>query len=753
MTTNTTRSPSTAHQMGNAGNDSVASVLGLLKVVRKQWAVIVACFLLGTGLSLVYSKTQPRVYQAQATLELDPNAYRPLSEKADSAMPLGSTDYWDNQQYYETQYRIATSSKVLERATRDAGLQNDFAFFGLKAAPPQPITIQNAALALRSHVLIEPVKNSRLVLFKVEDVDPKRAKRLCDAVANAYIDENLEKAVSATSDAVEWLGGQVDQIKKELEGDENKLYEFKRSNDLPSTSINESSNMIRAEMQDLGAALTRSRTRKEELASRYAELSQVSADNPDSLAASELLSSIFLQSMRAQYMDGVRSRKTLIAEGKGENHPLVKSQDQRILESKSALLSEVRNIQGAVERDLAAVSREEAGLASMYEAAHQRAVDLNMKEIEYHRLDRSREQNEKVFGMLLEHMKDADLARMMKANNIHLIETALEPMVPIRPRTAMNVAVGCVFGLVLGLGLGWLRNSLDNSIKTPEQVEKDLGITFVGLLPAVEEEGDGRQRRRQVVRPGLKPGAIPELIVHDSPHSGIAEAARSIRTNLMFTNPDRPYRKLLVTSAAPAEGKTMVACSIAVALAQSGQRVCVIDCDLRRPRLHRIFDRAGDRGVTNVLVGEATIADVARPTKVGNLWCIPAGPIPPNPADLLHSERFKKFLDDAGEEFDRIVIDSPPLVAVTDSAIISTIVDGTVFVLRAFSTTRTLGRQGLRALADVDAPVVGAVLNAVDLSRHEYSYYQYYYYKREGYSSLPTSDDNAPPSTRDAASV
>jgi capsular exopolysaccharide synthesis family protein len=310
----------------------------------------------------------------------------------------------------------------------------------------------------------------------------------------------------------------------------------------------------------------------------------------------------------------------------------------------------------------------------------------------------------------------------------------------------VNVAVGLVIGLVIGLALVIARDLMDSSLKTPEDAERVLGVTFLGLLPTLEGQNpEGRRRKGKKSR--RSPTDItgkPELVVHNHPHSGLAEAARSIRTNLLFTNPDRPYRKLLVTSAAPSDGKTTVACSIAIALAQSGQRVCIIDCDLRRPRLHRIFDRAGDAGVTNVLVGDSTIQDVAQPTEIENLFCIPSGPTPPNPADLLHSERFRQFLEDASEAFDRIVLDSPPLVAVTDSAIISTLVDGTVYVLRAFSTTRAVARQGMRILSDVDGPVVGAVLNAVDLSRHEYSYYQYYYYKREGYAAFPTANTASP---------
>jgi capsular exopolysaccharide synthesis family protein len=174
--------------------------------------------------------------------------------------------------------------------------------------------------------------------------------------------------------------------------------------------------------------------------------------------------------------------------------------------------------------------------------------------------------------------------------------------------------------------------------------------------------------------------------------------------------------------------------------------VCIVDCDLRRPRLHRIFGRAGDAGVTSVLVGDATLDQVAQPTGIDNLWCIPAGPTPPNPADVLHSQRFRAFLQELGERFDRVIIDSPPVVAVTDSAIISTLADGTVFVVRAFKTSKHLCAQGLRVLHDVDAHIVGAVLNAVNLSRQEYAYYyHYYYYKRDGYREAQGSGDNDDP--------
>ncbi len=715
-----------------------------LIVLRKNWPIVAACALMAAGASLLHAKTLPKLYQATAMLEFDPNAVRPLAMETDPMR--GWTSYWDNKEDYETQYRIITSESVLSTVVHDLSLTTDPKFLGLKQAPATPILVEDAAAMLRARIAVEPVKTSRLFTVRMVDTDPKQARRLCDAVVRTYISQNLQKSIVQSSDAALWLNGQVDHYKSELESDENQLHDFKKLNELPSSTLEEVSKMIRLEMAAYDEALTHTRTRKQELLARHGELLKIATNgDADLLPASEFLNDTFLQGLRTQYLQAVKDKRELIASGKGENHPLVKGAEEKVDQIKQALLDEVRNIQGAIDRDLAVIERQEQGEAALYEGARKRAVELNMKELEYHRLDRTREQNEKLYGVLLARLKEADLARMMNVNNVRLVDPPLEPKGPFSPRIPLNVSMGVFVGLLIGMALALLREKLDSSLKTPDDVEQKLGVTFLGLLPE-EEDGvlsGGRNRRRRTAARRVTPAKYPpELVVHERPLSGIAEAARTLRTNLMFMNPDKPYRRLLVTSAAPSEGKTTVACSIAISLAQSGQRVVIVDCDLRRPRLHRVFDRVGDAGLTNVLVGDAQIDDVAQPTVIENLWCVPSGPIPPNPADTLHSESFKKFLSDLGERFDRVIIDSPPLVAVTDSAIISTLVDGVVFVIRAFLTTKALSKQGLRALIDVDAPIAGAVLNAVNLKKaNEYNYYQYYYYKREGYQPIAAPGD------------
>lgn len=726
----------------------------VLKAFRRGWPIIVASVTLCAGAALLQSKSQQPVYEASTLCEITPQPVQPLGDKEGSALDMGAGMYFDTQEYYQTEFQIVTSDGVLSAVARNLALSSDFDFLGLKSPPQAAVAIESVTSILRGRTSVDPVKNSRLFHINVEDTNPKRARQLSDAIATAFIDQNLQTAINSSSEAVVWLSGQLEHVRQDLNHNEEALHDFKEKNDLPSTSINEASNNLRLEMQEYDSALTHTRTRKQEILARYTELSKITADQPDDIPSSELLTNANLQQLRTEYQQLVREQASLSSGGKGENHPLMKSLQARIDKTKSTLLEEVRKIQAAVALDLAVIQHQEAGESALFEESRRRAVELNMKEIEYHRLDRIRNENEKLFELLINKMKESDLARMMRVNNIRIVDAARDPGGPIRPRVSANVGIGVLAGLILGLGLMWIRETLDNSIKTPQDLEERLGVTFLGLLPEMAEDGEGKSRRRRRGGASLPPKALGhhvELVVHEHPLSGIAEAARSIRTNVTFMNPDRPYRRLLVSSAAPMEGKTTVACSIAIALAQGGQRVCILDCDLRRPRIHRIFDRAGEAGVTNVILGEATVDEVAKPSMVENLWSVPAGPVPPNPADMLHSERFRKFLDDLSARFDRVVIDSPPIAAVTDSAVLSTLAEGTVFVVRAFKTSRQLARQGLRILQDVDARVVGAVLNAVDLSNREYGYYHYYYYKRDGYRPVTTHSDDERSSDRPAA--
>jgi capsular exopolysaccharide synthesis family protein len=730
--------------------------------VRKNWATALLTALAVTLVVTFYTLGQTKIYAAAATIQFDPNPPRPLGAKVETVVDMGSGSYWDNHEYYETQYKIITSLKVSLAVVNQLGLNHDAAF--LANAPPgtqvQPVTVSEEAAgsALRARVRVEPVKESRLAVVKLEDADPERAQRLLTTLVETYIAMNLEDVLASTSQAVDWLQGQLDHLKTDLETSEMALHEYKEKKNILSLALDDQSNMLREEMKQLNDTLTRVRTKREEVAARRTELGKINVTDPAIIPAAELLGNGLLQSLRHAYIDAVRERDSLMRGGKGKNHPDVESAQGKCDNARAAVIAEVKNVQGSLDRDLAAIGHEEGGLSGLFEAARKRAFELNLLEIEYNRLRRAKDNNEKLYALVLERTKESDLARMLRVNNIRIIDPALRPGGPVRPQVPFNIGVGIFFGVLLGLAAALGRAVIDRTVKTPDDVEKEVGITFIGLIPEIADERRlgptyGKKKPKRIRLQDLKK---PELIVHEHRMSGIAEAARTIRTNLLFMAPDHPFQTLLVTSAGPAEGKTTIACCIAIAMAQAGQRVVIIDCDLRKPRLHRVFGKDSKVGVTTALL-EDSIDNAVLPTEVPNLSVIPAGPIPPNPAEILHSARFKAFLAEVQTKFDRVIIDSPPIVPVTDGVVLSTLVDGTILVVRAFKTTKDLARHALRALLDVGANIAGTVLNAVNLDKGEYKYSHYYYYRRDGYyadeppaapgrpSSTPAAPQDQPP--------
>jgi capsular exopolysaccharide synthesis family protein len=724
-----------------------SSLLGIMRTARKYWATVLATAVaVALGVTF-YTLGQPKIYQASSTIQLDPNPPRPLGQKVETVVDMGNGSYWNNREYYETQYMVIQSMRVALSVVRDLGLDHDASFArnmptSAHSTLPNNYTAEDAAEILRTRLKVEPVKESRLAVIRFEDADPARAQRILATVVDTYIEQNLEDALTSTSSAAEWLRSQLDKLKGDLESSEMALHEFKMNNNILSVAFDDQSNMLREEMKQINDAVTSVRTKQQEVAARREELRKVPTDDPSSLPASELLQSPLLQLLRQRYEEAVRDRNAIKAENvKGAKHPDVLAAEQRVEDTRKALLNEVRNIQGALDRDLAVVSRQEGGLSGLFQKAQKQALDLNLMEIEYKRLQRTKENTEKLYSLVLERTKESDLTRMLRVNNIKTIDKALVPKSQIRPRVPLNIAFGILGGLALGLALAMARDLADRSIKTPDDVEHDLSLTFLGLLPEMEEATTRPTYGKKQKRPKPSAKGNRETVVHEFPTSGIAEAARAIRTNLMFMAPDKPHKTLLVTSAGPAEGKTTVACCIAIAMAQAGMRVVLIDCDMRRPRMHRIFGRDNTVGVTSALLDMSIATEDAFRTEIPNLSVVPAGPIPPNPAELLHSEAFRRLLKHFQDTYDRVIIDSPPVVAVTDATILSTLTDGVVLVVRAFKTSKDLCRQAVRSLRDVSANTLGCVLNAVDLGRQEYGQYHYYYYQSDkAYSPLPADE-------------
>jgi polysaccharide biosynthesis transport protein len=720
------------------------SIDGLRTGVRKNWWLVAVVALVSVLAATFYTLGLTKLYQAKATILFDPQTPRPLGNDVQQVVDASQSSYWNNKEYYKTQFWILRSHQLASSVVRELALEKDPSFLRNRPAgnggPPMQVTVDQAAKILIGRLEVEGVRDSRLAEVRYTDADPQRARKILSRICDMYVESNLDQTLESTNSAVDWLRGQLVSLKAELEKSELALHEYKRDKNVLSVSIDDQSNMLRSEMTRLNETLTDLRARREHAQSRRTELMKVQASDPAELPAAELTASDLLQQLRSSFVQASQELEAMRSSGKGDEHPDVKALRARLEESRRAILAEVKNIQRVAESDWAGLNKEVAGMTGLLEEAKQRALELNLLEIEYKRLMRDKDTNERLFGIVTERTKESDLMRALRINNIRVVERPQLPAAPVSPVVPLNLGVGAATGLLLGIALAIGREQLDRSIKTPDDLERAQGLLFLGLLPALEPTALSRKGAALAATPET----APELIVHHQPNSGTAEAARALRTNILYMSPDHPFQTLLVTSAGPSEGKTTVATCIAVAMAHAGHRVALLDCDMRRPRVHKVFGLRNDVGVTTALIDLDSVGGIIHDTVVPNMKVICTGPIPPNPSELLHSEAFARLLADLRTRFDRVIIDSPPILPVTDAAILATQVDGTILIVRAFKTSRDLVRRAKRTLNDVGARIVGSVLNAVELHRPEYGYYRYQYkYDSGGYGREPAEEESS----------
>jgi capsular exopolysaccharide synthesis family protein len=418
--------------------------------------------------------------------------------------------------------------------------------------------------------------------------------------------------------------------------------------------------------------------------------------------------------------------------------------NEQLATIKAEMREEISGLIAGTQSELNQITQIEKGMRSALDRANRLGIELNLQEITYRGLQRERDNTAKLYGTLLERTAQTDLTRALQMAFVRVVDDALVPRIPVSPRVQMALVLGGTLGLLLGLGIALTLEQLDRTVRGVEEAEA-LGVTILGVMPHIDDGGQlqnvvyGRRKRRQAAAQLIN----RDLVVHTHPKSTVAECCRTIRTNLTFMSTDTPRKTIVVTSAGPREGKTTVAMSLAISLAQSGKRVLIVDTDLRKPRLHRALGVSLSKGITTVLVGEHRLAEAIQTTSIQNLSLLASGPIPPNPSELLHTVQFRQLLDDLRPMFDQVIFDSPPLAAVTDAAIIAPQVDGVILVVHSERTTRDALRTALRQIRDVRSQLTGGVLNEVDLSGHAYGYSSYYYYHNEGYyEANPDKDDD-----------
>ncbi len=704
-------------------------------VFRYRWWILVTTLAVATLVAL-WTLRQPKVYQATVTLEYDPNPVTPLGSSVEDVSGQVS-HFLMSREFFETQNLIIQSRAVAERVVERLNLAADPTFFGRDPGDEDwmPVPKETAAMRLQNRLSLDPIKDTRLVRLRVRDNDPERAAVLANTLADSYIEKTMEDRLGSTAAAAEWLAKQLDTTRKQLNESEHALHEFKKRHNVLSVSVENRQNLLAEEIREYNERLTETRARRIELQARLQRLKAARA-HPEAVQATSQGEESELDGLRTVLRAKLTERASLSVRY-GDSHPTILELDGEIKAIRGSIDEEVAALIQVAEGDLNEVQAVEAGLSKVQNRAQKAGLDLNLREIEYSRLNRQRESSSKLYDLLLQRTAETDLTGLLRTTHVRVVDRALVPKAAIKPMVGLNIIGGALGGLILGFALAFMLQQMDRRIQDVHDVEQ-LGVTILGIFPKVGEAqsdsssyGRGRNKRQQVAEVERI-----DQVVHTHPMSTAAESCRTIRTNLMFMAAESPNRTMVVTSANPKDGKTTVAANIAIALAQSGQRVLLIDADLRRPRIHKALGLENRSGLTSVLLGERTLDQATRDVGIDNLSVVTCGPLPPNPAELLHTPQFARLLEEAAAQYDRVIFDSPPLRAVTDAAILAPQCGGVLLVVRARATTRDALVSAVRSLRDVRANLLGGVLNDVDASRGAQGYLgggYYHYYRSEEY--------------------
>lgn len=707
-------------------------LLDYVKVLyKRRWTAITA-FTLVVGSVTVYTFTATPIFEAKARLLIEAEEKNVVNFKQVVEEDQTKADY------YQTQYNILQSRALARRTLDQLKLWETQPFggeaekkFSLKnailGAPAAVVGLfksddktdknqipgadetaaQSRAIdAFLANLTISPIRNSRLVDVKYRLPDPALATSIVNTLSKNYIEQNLEYKFMASKEANDWLGARLAEERKNVEAAEAKLQQYREQND--AISLTDRENITVQKLADLNAALTRAKTERIQKEAMYQQLQAAQADPAKLDTFPAILTNVFIQQQKGELADLQRQHAQL-SEKYGDKHPDIIRLKSAIQLSQTKLTGEIAKVVQSVRSEFQAAVAQENSLTSALNQQKNEALSMNRKAIDYGVLERDVESSKQLYNNLLQRAKETGVAGELKTSNIRVVDVAEKPRKAISPQTATNELLALFGGTLLALGFVFFFEYMDNRIKTPDEIRVHLGLPHLGLLPSIASSTNAEYP--------ILTGGVP---------ANFSEAFRAVRTNVLFSTAAEGARSIVVTSTGPGEGKSTVTSNLAVSLAQAGQRVLLIDADMRKPKAHDIFRVPQEPGLSNVLVGTCKASDGVRKTSVHGLWVLTAGRIPPNPAELLGSQRFRDFMSSLRSHFDWIIVDTPPVMAVTDAAVVANRATGVVFVIGAEMTSRHTAKRALDQLEQANARFVGAVLNRVDLQRNAYYYSQYY---------------------------
>lgn len=618
--------------------------------------------------------------------------------------------------YYETQYQIMQSRDLLSKVAERAIQQGVF-----PAGKVEQVTG-----FLQGGISVKGDENSRIASIYFDDSDPKRAQQMSVMIAEVFVDENLGKKLRGIDDAAKWLNERLKEVREEKSKRELELQTKRQEFKVVSLSDHES--ISKSNLRALTEDLNRLRTSRIEVQARYQKLKDLVEKSQKVTDLFGVISSDILTKLKTELTE-LQTQRSKLAQRYLEKHPELIRIDLQIEESEKFIKQEVNNEVSRLKTKYLLAKAEEDSLSAALEQQKMEAIKIEQVNRDIADVELMTNTNQQIFETLLKKIKEADLSSLVKSNNVRIIDRALVPGGPIKPNLNKNIMLALIIGLIGGAGIALLLEYIDDTVKSHEDIERYLNYSVLALIPHMESEAEKNGMPQDSVDAELA------FLPAKQPSAVVSEFYRTLRTNILFLSKGKKGARTLFASTGPGEGKTITALNLSVTLAQIGKKTIILDLDFRRPKLHRMFENAPAKGVTNVLLGELDLTSAIQKSSYENLDYIPAGSIPPNPAELMSSSDLRDMLEKLSQTYDHVIIDSSPIAPVTDATIIAQYVHGVILVVRSGKTHRKAVMFANQQLKKVSSNVLGVVLNDVRMAESSYGSYQYYRYGYSAYSS------------------
>jgi succinoglycan biosynthesis transport protein ExoP len=701
-------------------------------LVKRGW-VILGVLLIALAAAVLISLRMTPLYRAAGEITIDRENPNPLGLKENGTASTSDPD--DPAIDLATQVRILKSNSLALLAIRK--LQST----GQLTVPPHASDVQSGApltgavrpnqeqqdrlvRKFKGDLQVVAIPDTRVVQIAYVSPDPHAAANAVNAMINAYIEQNLTTHFETTTQAADWLTKQIADLQIKTEISEQKLVRYQRDHGIVGTD--EKQNVITSKLDDLNKTLTEAEADRIQKQAIY-ELTK--SGDPEAVGA--VSQDTFLQSLHAQRA-GLENELAQANVQLGSAYPKIVELKNRIQQLDRTIATQLKQTLGKIHNDyVGAVGREKI-LRRAFDQQKEEAGQLNQNAIEYNLLKRDADSNRRIYDSLTQKLKEAGLSAGLRSTNVHIVDSASVPPAPFTPDIPRNVGIGLLIGLAGGIAVAFVLEGLDTTVRTPDQAEATSFLSSLAVIPLavngrLASYGTYTSGRRLVS--GLTNNNGHEetaLLAYTRPNSQIAEAYRGLRTSVLLSLPDAPPKIILITSPLPQDGKTTTSIGTAIVMAQEGRRVLLVDADLRHPSICKALGISSRAGLTTILAGYRSPESVILPSpRLQNLFVLPSGPTSPCPSELLSSDHMKQLLVQWREMFDHVIIDSPPVLAVTDSVRLSIEADAVLMVIRSSQTSKAALRRASIVLAQVKANVLGIVMNGLDLNSADRHYYYY----------------------------